>query len=166
VEPGGAIELHAAFHQESRTSLPSVSATLRKSGGATSPFVVFSQGKPLLATFMRPRNCETALKRIRGSFDLCVYGCVVMPEHVHLLTGEPPRGALADAIKSLKQGVSRRLIGEAEHFWQKRHYDLNIRNHRQFAEELRYIHRNPVKRGLCERPEDWDWSSFRITRRE
>ncbi len=27
-------------------------------------------------------------------------------------------------------------------------------------EKLRYIHRNPVKRGLCERPEDWKWSSF------
>jgi putative transposase len=101
------------------------------------------------------------LERIRGSFDLCMYGYVVMPEHVHLLTGEPLRGTLADAIKSLKQGVSRRLIGEAEHFWQKRYYDFNIRNHRRFAEKLRYIHRNPVKRGLCERPEDWEWSSFR-----
>ena len=50
-----------------------------------------------------------------------------MPEHVHPLTGEPLRGILADAIKSLKQGVSRRLIGEAGHFWQKRYYDLNIR---------------------------------------
>jgi hypothetical protein len=49
----------------------------------------------------------------------------------------------------------------SEHFWQKRYYDFNIRNHRQFAEKLRYIHRNPVKRGLCERPEDWEWSSFR-----
>jgi hypothetical protein len=56
--------------------------------------------------------------------------------------------------------VSRRLIGDAEHFWQKRHYDLNIRNHRQFGEKLRYIHRNPVKRGLCEGAEDWEWSSF------
>jgi putative transposase len=84
-----------------------------------------------------------------------------MPEHVHLRTGEPLRRRLADALKSLKQGVSRRLIGEAEHFWQKRYYDLNIRNHRQFAEKLRYIHRNPVKRGLCERPEDREWSSFR-----
>jgi putative transposase len=57
--------------------------------------------------------------------------------------------------------VSRRLIGEAEHFWQKRYYDFNIRNHAQFVEKLRYIHRNPVKRGLCERAEDWEWSSFR-----
>ena len=64
-------------------------------------------------------------------------------EHVHLLLSEPQHGTLADALKSLKQGVSRRLIGEAEHFWQKRYYDFNIRNHAQFVEKLRYIHRNP-----------------------
>lgn len=52
------------------------------------------------------------------------------------------------------------MIGEAEHFWQKRYYDFNIRNYRQFVEKLRYIRRNPVKRGLCERAEDWEWSSF------
>ena len=28
-------------------------------------------------------------------------------------------------------------------------------------EKLRYIHRNPVKRGLVEDPEEWRWSSFR-----
>jgi putative transposase len=98
-----------------------------------------------------------------------------MPEHVHLLLSEPlPSGAplkpsfglsgaftLADALKSLNQGISRRLIGKKEHFWSKRYYDFNIRNHQQFVEKLRYIHRNPVERGLCERPEDWEWSSFR-----
>jgi putative transposase len=84
-----------------------------------------------------------------------------MPEHVHLLIGEPERETLAVAIKSLKQGVSRRLIGNAEHFWQKRYYDFNIRNYSQFVEKLRYIHRNPVSRGLCQHAEDWQWSSFR-----
>jgi putative transposase len=103
---------------------------------------------------------ELALERVRHSFDLCVYGYVVMPEHVHLLLSEPRQGTLADALKSLKQGVSRRLIGDAEHFWQKRYYDSNIRNHQQFKQKLRYIHRNPVKRGLCARAEDWEWSSF------
>jgi putative transposase len=103
---------------------------------------------------------ENAVARVRRSFGLSVYGYVVTTEHVHLLPTEPLRGTLADAIKSLQQGLSRRLIGEAEHFWQKRYYDFNIRNHPQFVEKLRYIHRNPVKRGLCERPEDWEWSSF------
>jgi putative transposase len=89
------------------------------------------------------------LERVRRSYRLDVYGYVLMPEHVHLLLSEPQRDTLADALKSLKQGVSRRLIGDAEHFWQKRYYDFNIRNYPQFAEKLRYIHRNPVKRGLC-----------------
>jgi hypothetical protein len=92
---------------------------------------------------------------------------------VHWLS-KTQQHTLADALKSLKQGVSRRLIpkmggplkpafglsGE-QHFWQKRYYDFNIRNYPQFVEKLRYIHRNPVKQGLCERPEDWRWSSFR-----
>ena len=137
-----------------------------------------------LTTDASRRIFESALERVRRSFRLYVYGYVVMPEHVHLLLSEPQFGAsplkpkpglsgppvllsepqqdtLADALKSLKQGVSRRLIGDADHFWQKRYYDFNIRNYAQFVEKLRYIHRNPVKAGLCERPEDWEWSSFR-----
>jgi putative transposase len=98
---------------------------------------------------------------VRRSFALCVYGYVVMPEHVHLLLSEPRYGTLADAWKPLKQGVSRRVIGEEQHFWQKPYYDFNICNAKQFVEKLGYIQRNPVKRGLCTGPEDWAWSSFR-----
>jgi putative transposase len=125
-------------------------------------FVTFScyRRLPLLATPSARKTFENALERVRWSLKLCVYGYVVMPEHVHLLVNEPDRGTLADAIKSLKQGVSRRLIGCQLHFWQKRYYDFNVRNYRQFAEKLRYIHNNPVKRGLCARPEDWLESSF------
>jgi putative transposase len=97
---------------------------------------------------------------VRCAYQLNVYGYVVMPEHVHLLLSEPRRLTLADALKSLKQGVARRLVGEAEHFWQKRYYDFNVFTLGKFVEKLRYIHRNPVRRGLCARPEDWEWSSF------
>ncbi len=128
-----------------------------------SHFVTFScyHRRPLFATAGTRRTFEAALERVRRMFGLRVYGYVVMPEHVHLLVSEPQRQTLAVALKSLKQGVSRRLIGAVEHFWQKRYYDLNIRDYRQFLEKLRYIHRNPVKRGLCEKPEEWEWSSFR-----
>ena len=125
-------------------------------------FVTFScyHRLPFLTSIPARQTFESALERVRHKFDLCVYGYVVMPEHVHLLLSEPKRGTLAEALKSLKQSISR-LIGGREHFWQKRYYDFNIRNHRQFVEKLRYLHRNPVKRGLCARPEDWEWSSFR-----
>jgi REP-associated tyrosine transposase len=103
-----------------------------------------------------------ALERVRQQHGLCVYGYVVMPEHVHLLVNEPERGNLARAMQSLKQGVSRRLALRArDSFWQARYYDFNVWSERKFVEKLRYIHRNPVKRGLVERPEDYRWSSFR-----
>jgi putative transposase len=128
-----------------------------------SHFVTFCcyHRRRLLTTDEGRQIFESALERVRSSFRLQVYGYVVMPEHVHLLLSEPQRDTLADALKSLKQGVSRRLIADADHFWQKRYYDFNIRNYPQFVEKLRYIHRNPVKAGLCGRPEDWEWSSFR-----
>ena len=46
-------------------------------------------------------------------------------------------------------------------FWQARYYDFNVHNEEKRVEKLRYMHRNPVKRGLVEKPEDWAWSSFR-----
>ncbi len=148
-------------------------------------FVTFCcyRRRPLFTTSCCRRIFESALERVRCSYRLYVYGYVIMPEHVHLLLSEPQPGGgplkpefglrgnsgwlchqqthtLADALKSLKQGIARRLLGDAEHFWQKRYYDFNIRDYAHFVEKLRYIHRNPVKRGLCDRPEDWEWSSF------
>jgi putative transposase len=144
-----------------------------------SHFVTFCcyHRRRLFTTDASCRLFESALERVRRNYELRVYGFVVMPEHVHLLLSEPQCGTLADALKSLKQGVARRLIRNSplkpkaglngplldlvEHFWQKRYYDFNIRNYEQFVEKLRYTHRNPVTAGLCERPEDWEWSSFR-----
>ena len=117
--------------------------------------------RPFFLPDTNKASFETALERIRCKFDLRVYAYVVMPEHIHLLVSEPEQGLLSEALKSLKQGVSRHLLADMEHFWQKRYYDFNVRNAHQFSEKLRYIHRNPVRRGLCRRPEDWEWSSFR-----
>ena len=128
-----------------------------------SHFITFCcyRRRRLLNTELSRRTFESALERVRRNYALCVYGYVVMPEHVHIILSEPRHDTLAAAVKSLKQGVARRLIAEAEHFWQKRCYDFNVRSPSQFVQKLSYIHRNPVKRGLCARPEDWEWSSFR-----
>ena len=83
--------------------------------------------RPFFTPTPAKRIFESALERVRRSFGLRIYGYVIMPDHVHLLASEPERGPLADALKSLKQGVSRRLIGDADHFWQKRYYDFNLR---------------------------------------
>jgi len=51
--------------------------------------------------------------------------------------------------------------GKSNHFWQARFYDFNVWTEKKRIEKLRYIHRNPVKRGLVAAPEQWRWSSFR-----
>jgi putative transposase len=51
--------------------------------------------------------------------------------------------------------------GAPQPFWLPRYFDLNVWTEKKLIEKLRYMHRNPVKRGLVERPEDWGWSSFR-----
>ena len=108
-----------------------------------------------------------ALEQTRRRFSLCVYGFVIMPEHVHLLVSEPNRGLLANTIQSLKIAASKRSAqvrefdGKQAPLWYKRYYDRNIRTYSDFLEKLRYIHLNPVKRGLCEHPDEWEWSSFR-----
>src|SRR4051812_34587669 len=107
------------------------------------------------------------LEQTRIRFALRVYGYVVMPEHVHLLLSEPDGSLLSTAIQSLKLSVAKSVpaLGserrEPSTLWQKRYYDRNVRDHQEFVEKLGYIHRNPVKRGLVNKPEDWRWSSFR-----
>jgi len=46
-------------------------------------------------------------------------------------------------------------------FWQAHYYDFNVPSHQRFVEKLRYIHRNPVRRALVAKPEEWLWSSYR-----
>ena len=50
---------------------------------------------------------------------------------------------------------------EGGSFWQPRHYDFDVWTEAKRIEKLRYIHRNPVRRGLVSSPEQWAWSSFR-----
>jgi putative transposase len=51
---------------------------------------------------------------------------------------------------------------EAVRFWQRGGgYDRNLWEPRYVWEMIDYIHANPVRRGLCRRPEEWPWSSAR-----
>ena len=134
-----------------------------------SHFLTFScyHRAPLLERMQMQGAFLLALEQIRLRFSMRVYGYVVMPEHVHLLVSEPAEKMLSKAMQLLKTNVStqarkhgERGAGES-HFWQARYFDRNVRNDDGFVAQLRYIHRNPVKRSLCAKPEDWPWSSFR-----
>lgn len=96
-----------------------------------------------------------------------------MPEHFHLLISEPELGTPSTVMQVVKQRYARSVLagkrrnspGELwpdseEHVWQTRFYDFNLWSARKRVEKLRYMHRNPVKRGLVLEAEQWEWSSF------
>jgi putative transposase len=144
-------------------------------------FITFScyRRQKLLGT-ARARNLFVrVLGEVRNRYQFSLVGYVVMPEHVHLLIGEPKKRDPSKAIQALKQSVSRRLrnknrrkiapnqlrLGFAlpetgAHFWQRRFYDFNVWSHGKKSEKLQYMHCNPVKRGLVCDPKDWPWSSY------
>ena len=128
-------------------------------------FITFScyHRLPRLTTALACETFLRSLEEARTRFDFFVTGYVVMPEHVHLLLSEPEKAPLDFALQIVKQDVSRKLITgpDDRHFWLKRYHDFNVWSRRKVIEKLRYMHRNPVVRGLCDSPEQWPWSSFR-----
>jgi REP-associated tyrosine transposase len=125
-------------------------------------FITFScfHRLPFLAAPEPKETFEAVLERTRARHQARVYAYVLMPEHIHLLINEPPLILLAQFLKALKQITSRKLRGHHRQFWQDPYFDANIHGETARSEVIRYIHRNPVKRGLVASPEQYRWSSF------
>lgn len=150
-----------ALPREIKFSFMAKLIRFHKSGGFH--FITFScyRRQPMLNTATAYRVFEQEFEAVRCRYGFVIAGYVLMPEHVHLLVGEPVRSSLSIALQVLKQQTSRKLKARGElQFWQRRYYDFNVHNEEKRTEKLRYMHRNPVKRGLVEKPEDWPWSSF------
>ena len=127
---------------------------------------------------LRPVCPQVFLEETRQRYRFVVVGYVVMPEHVHLLLTEPEVGTPSTVMQVLKQRTARALLPRRKRrdprqrnlfeeeprraFWQARFYDFNVWTTKKRIEKLRYMHSNPVKRGLVESPEQWHWSSCRF----
>lgn len=142
-------------------------------------FITFScyRRLPLLASAPARSVFVQVLDRVRNEYGFKLVGYVVMPEHVHLLITEPPRGTPSTVLKMLKQRVSHELRkkrstltrqespGESSdrrlpQFWQHRFFDFNVWSRKKKIEKLAYMHANPLKRGLVADASHWPWSSY------
>jgi len=144
-------------------------------------FITFSCQRrlPLLKNPKIADLFADSLARARRRHGFELYAWVAMPEHVHLLVRKPDDAPLAPGLASLKQGVAQSVLTRwsrlhapildelragdgGARFWQAGGgFDRNIRNDSEFSRAVRYIHENPVKRGLVEQPDGWAWSSVR-----
>ncbi len=108
---------------------------------------------------------DAILFGVAERFELLAW--CVMANHVHLLL--QPIWELARITKGIK-GFTAREINKRQRqtgrvFWQDESYDHWARDDDEVLRIINYIERNPVAAGLCEKPEDWQWSSarFRLT---
>jgi putative transposase len=125
-------------------------------------FITFScfHRLPFLEAPGPKETVEAVLEQARARHQARVSAYVLMPEHVHMLINEPPTILVAQFLKALKQIASRKLRGDHGRFWQDRYFDANVHGESARSEVIRYIHRNPVKRGVVASPEQYRWSSF------
>lgn len=99
--------------------------------------------------------CKTA-----SCFEL--YGYCLMGNHVHLL--------IKTNVEDIGQVIKRigvryvywfnlkyRRVG---HLFQDRFKSEPVENDSYILSVLRYIHQNPVKAGICSKPDDYKWSSY------
>jgi putative transposase len=165
----------------SAAAWPAVPAEVPYYGAGYLHFITTScyQRRALLGSRRNRDLFLKVLEQVRKRHHFGVVGYVVMPEHVHLLFSEPERGNPSVVMQALKQGFARRVLAklrarndprqaglwttalDAGHIWQRRFYDFVVFSDQKRIEKLRYMHRNPVARGLVLSPEQWAWSSFR-----
>lgn len=142
------------------------------------------QRKQLLKDDSRLGMWSEAVSRAteRHQFELIAF--VWMPEHVHMLVlPRSPTCRISSLLSAMKRPFSFRVKQQLQEsnpallqqltvrqrpgvmtfrFWQEGPgYDRNITESRTLRSAIDYIHENPVRRRLCERDVDWNWSSAR-----
>jgi putative transposase len=107
-----------------------------------------------------------SISQAKVTHDFQVLAYVFMPDHVHLLI--PPQVEtykVADILKSIKQGVSRRALNAKlidEILWEPGGgHDKSITTQKARQNALNYIHMNPVRKSLCSDILEYRWSSAR-----
>ncbi len=102
-----------------------------------------------------------------------VIAAVVLPDHLHCIwrlpIDDPDNAVRWRHIKALfsrslplnDERVSASRYRKRERgVWQRRFWERQLRDERDLAAHVDYIHMNPVKRGLVARPSDWPHSSI------
>ncbi|MDA3897597.1 MAG: transposase [Desulfobacteraceae bacterium] len=113
--------------------------------------------------------------QLKNQNGICM-GFVIMPDHVHAIVQFQELGKLSVFMNQWKRRSSIQLkhlykeklinygakIDLEGPMWQPKYYDFNIFSESKAREKLIYMHLNPVKSGLIDRPENWKFSSARF----
>ena len=109
------------------------------------------------------RLLARAFNRARALHPFYLTAWVFLRNHWHCIAAPRYPATISQVIKCVKQssmtGINQRRRTEGE-LWQPRFFDRALRTVQEYNEIVEYIHLNPVRAGLANRPEDWRWSSY------
>lgn len=101
----------------------------------------------------------------------------IMEHHLHLVIAAPTGMTMSRFMQTFKEGAAKRVLEAAHPFirgrlmeeakdgrslWMRSFRGVPLRSERTRWACIRYTHLNPVRAGLCERPEEHTWSSARL----
>lgn len=102
------------------------------------------------------------LKKKQSEIDLSFYAYCLMDNHIHLVLRENN-----NEISLIMKGIATSYAmyfnikyGRVGHVFQDRFKSEAVEDERYLMAVIRYVHFNPIKACMVERPEDYRWSSY------
>jgi putative transposase len=121
-------------------------------------------------------HLRNVVTRVRHRYPFRIDGWVLLPEHLHCVWTLPEGDAdFSKRWSLIKAGFSKKIknlfhredwmnASKTKHrestIWQRRFWEHQIRDDKDYQNHLDYLHYNPVKHGLVEQVQEWPYSTF------
>ena len=122
-----------------------------------------SNGKSLIEDARVTKSLIEALFWMERDNFYSIDAFVVMPDHYHAVIVLAGTKSLSQIMRSIGSHTAReanRIMGSSGQFWQRGYYDRAIRKTEDIEDIFKYIHHNPVRRGLVQVADGWPYSSI------
>jgi REP element-mobilizing transposase RayT len=105
---------------------------------------------------------ESECRSISFKFGTEIHGLVLMPNHIHMLLTAPNEdlGVVMNLFMSDITRISNLFSGRSGHLFGGPYHWTVVNSTRYFGHVLKYVYRNPVKANLCEKVEDYPYSTL------
>lgn len=137
--------------------------------------------KPLLKIDAHKDIIIDSLRFLVKDNRILLYAFVLMPNHIHLIwrikQPHTPSDVQRDFLRFTGHQFQKYLRnhnpGFLEHFrvndadrkyqlWERNPFSRGLNSAYIFNQKLNYLHMNPVKKGFCKKPEDYQYSSAKF----